>query len=216
MLRIYSYHGQSMTSRIVRFALGLVLFSFTASPCRAVSFCSLEIRITDSGSNPQRALVRIYEQGSDKATAETWSSGLSGIASICDLGIRPVKATVSQDGCNEVTVRTIPLRWKETTIVKVVYDPCPRGDFPGPPPCQFLVRIRSVNGSPLSSASLLFGGSAHSDTSDTYGRLFFLLPYQKRFEGELRREGYSSISREFSCLEAGRISEDIVTLQPRP
>jgi hypothetical protein len=178
-------------------ALLLLVWSTTTS---AASYCSLKVIVVNPEGIEVEAAVRVTEPNGRILEQENKLGGIE----FCDLGVSPVTVAVgSEAACNAVTVRNVKLRWRVTSVVKVIYDreACIQHPPPDPVPlCKILLRIADAQKHWLSGAQVKVSTPfQHTYTADEYGRVMLRSEYGPDLQGVVNLAGYSPKEFKFPC-----------------
>jgi len=185
------------------------LFLFSADCFAAEKYCSLEVTVESEYTDP--ILVTVVEADGWKSQRDTEA----GVARFCGLGIRPVSVVVGKAGCNQVTVRDVPLRWMKTIALRVVHQrsPC-LGESPPVAACSFLLRFSNHEREAIGGVALKAQAPIPEvREADEYGRIFFRIAAGKTLTGVADHDGYLPQSVSIECVRANAWLERLVVLQ---
>lgn len=178
------------------------------------SYCSLRIAI--QASPPQlEPEVRVTEPNGAQLRSRT----TGGIVSFCSLGIRPVTVSVGDTGCNQVILNNVPMRWRQTVELRIIYDitPCRVEQIPAPA-CSMLVRVYDDRGEPIPNARM--DAESPRDRvieTDALGRMLVLVPLNQSLNARVYAKGYSDASIHLACRSGIlTLEEKIVLSSPKP
>lgn len=157
------------------------------------------------------APVTVEEQNGRIVTMENTRGGVR----FCDLGLLPVTITVGSPTCNQVSVRAVPLEWRETKTVKIIYDrgPCLR-DLPPVAACQILFRFVDEQGKWI--AGVMFdppiAGAEHPQ-SDHFGRMLVSIAAGTEIRAAVKRKGYRPDNVRLTCTRDLMFAERLIKLR---
>jgi hypothetical protein len=180
----------------------------------AQDYCSLIVQVVDPGGNKvSRVSVSAQEGGGRIVTASTEEDGE---AHFCDLGVRGVTITIGVTiGCQTI-VRNLPLEWRLTTKIKILYD-CAPCLYDPPPPiflCSVLFRFKDGGGNWISGVG--FDPPAprpRNLRSDSYGRTMVVLANGEVLHTRTMKEGYLPEAIDLTCSRNLLDRERVVTLR---
>jgi hypothetical protein len=188
-----------------------IIFILAVTGLRAAGYCSLSVKVESPSGKVMDVRVVVEEQNGSK----TEKTAREGLAEFCGLGMKPVSVTVGGQGCNQVVVRDIPLRWNETRKVSVLYDldPC-NIDAPPVPACAILFRFIDSKRVPISTAILSEQKPfAQSHVADDYGRILVRIAAGQELSGEALANGYKPVQISIPCTTLNQRLEQIVVLE---
>jgi hypothetical protein len=197
--------------------VGTLLFWLAVFPAIAVSqeFCSLEVQVVHpSGFGLSGIPVWVYEADGRVEYALTEN----GLARFCGLGIRGVSVRAGHS-CGEVTVKSIPLEWSLTRVVKIVYDqaPCLLDEPPPILPCSILFRFRDENGKWIPDVQFSPPLRRWPNLrSDEFGRAMVSMAGREELHVTAGREGYMPEKVDLVCTRSLSRVERLVTLRKAP
>ena len=167
-------------------AVALASLFLAESPAIAQEYCSLTVRVTDPDGSRLRISVTVEEQNGRVETGEQISTDVR----FCDLGALPVTVKVGDDGtCNRVTVRDVPVAWREPYLLRITYDPEPcLRDLPLPvnPTCRVVFRIVNPGGGWASNVKIVvLTPKRLTLAADGFGRASFLAAPMQTITGDI-------------------------------
>ncbi len=135
----------------------------------------------------------------------------------CDLGIVPVAVTVGPEGCNQVTVKDVPVNYRETLNLLVVYDPVAcrhEGPRLGRPPCRILLRVLEGDGwNWLAGAAVKSSSVKDGSVTDSAGRLLINAHRGDHIVGLVQLNGYETARFTYDCLGLSSDHELLIRLR---
>jgi len=175
--------------------------------CSAASmsreYCAFEVVVkSPSGRQVRGAPVNAQKDGTDFAKTMTDDNGT---ARICDAPSGLVDIVIGGNVCGAVAVRHLRAYWMTTRQVFVTYQNCSGEEWAVPSGCRLTIRLRDgLDLSPIAGVRLVvpkggLRGLPGSETSDRFGRIFQLVPYDKALTGTLEKRGYISASVSEPC-----------------
>jgi hypothetical protein len=190
-------------------ALSIVILN--AARLSAADYCSLEVRVVAPSGKPVETRVVVVEMNGRKAER---TSGTE-LTKFCGLGVSPVSIAVGDAGCNQVVVRNVPLRWRETTHLSVMYDdtPCLGEDIPVAA-CAFLLRFVDGQLDPVGAVSFEEQKPfLESRRGDEFGRVFVRIAAGQELVGVASAKGYKSAKVSLFCESKNQKLEQLVALE---
>jgi hypothetical protein len=183
------------------------------SPLAAKSYCSLTISVLNPKGQQIEVPIEVREKSGRTIAKQQLPT--TGEVQFCDLGILPVDVAVGIEGCNQVSIRDVPLDWKEPYRLKVMYDPepCLRDPPPAPKPyCKVLLRVADADGRCITKANIKFDKPGRKELlTDNAGRAFGLLTVKDTLSGAVSAPGYGVTTFSIRCTEVGN-QEELVKL----
>ena len=181
-------------------------------PLTAQNYCSLRVSVLAPNGQRPEVPVEVREKNGRKIEKE---QDITTDLQFCDLGILPVTVVVGLQGCNQVVINDVPLRWKEPYTLKVTYDPKLCMDHRVPPPtpyCEVLLRITGPDGKWISNATVAFDDPTRPQLrTDSAGRAFDLVKLNGILKGTVTAPGYAPKTFSVACSDV-KSHEEILKL----
>jgi hypothetical protein len=180
----------------------------------AADQCSLVVRaLTPDGERPE-APISVLEQNGRVERHDQEDADVR----FCDLGILPVTVKVGSDGiCNQVTIKDVPIRYGETYLLTVTYDPgpCLRDTPPPPVPvCTMLFRVTDRTGEWLPKAQIrLTSPTLIQLMTDEYGRAIFHARVETRIAGTVSAITFRPKEFAWTCSQSSPLHEEQIRLE---
>lgn len=188
-----------------------IILIIAVTGLRAAGYCSLRVKVESPSGKMVDVHVVVEEQNGSKIEKTT----VKGLAEFCGLGIKPVSVTVGGQGCNQVVVRDVPLRWNETREVSVRYDldPC-NVDPPPVAVCAILFRFIDSKRVPVDTVTLNEQKPfAQLHPTDDYGRILVRIAAGEAISGEALADGYKPVQISIPCTTLNQRLEQTVVLE---
>src|SRR5215472_9750401 len=196
---------------VLVFAVACILVG-SATPVVAQDYCSLKVRVlTPPDARPEVPVVVKERNG---RTIEMEQGPNSEDVLFCDLGMLPVTVIVGQEGCNQITIKDVPLSWKKmySLVVNYDYGACMRETF-SIPYCERLLRVKGTDGKWVKEAKIKFNDPAFPERgTDSAGRSLFSLKLHGNVGGSIIAPGYIRKNFSFGCPDLDN-QEEILTLE---
>ena len=177
----------------------------------AAEHCSLRVTVLTPSGEPVTARILVEEKNGWKLEQQS----TPGPTNFCGLGIHPVSVTVGDEGCNQVVVRNVPLKWDETTHLTVTYDmkPC-LGETPPVAACDVLLRVIGVKRDPVDGATFEEQKPfPELRRGDVFGRIFIRIAAGQELTGIASARGYRPAQIKIPCVSRNQRHEQIVVLE---
>lgn len=177
----------------------------------ASDYCSLEVKVVSDDGKKLITGIQVYEAGG--SVREAISEG--GIATFCDLGIKPVTVKVGASGCNRVVVEDVQLDWGNTTRLKIVYkhEPCYK-TVAAAPGCRALLRVRNDQAW-IQGAKILneLDRKRVLDRTDKYGRTMLYLSPNSRQEIVVSAGAAGDVRTTLNCVPGATEIERVLVVR---
>jgi hypothetical protein len=182
---------------------GLAFYLMSAAgPVAAQDYCSLHVRVRTPSGQRLEVPVEVREKNGRKTEKEQTPTV---DVSFCDLGILPVTVVVGIEGCNQVVITDVPLKWKQPYTLKVTYDvaPCMDHRVPSPTPyCEVLLRVMGSDGKWIGNATVNFDDPSRPQLhTDSAGRAYDLVKLNRILKGTASAPGYTPRSFSIVCSD---------------
>lgn len=175
-------------------------------------YCSLVVRVLDRQGEDTEAWVTVEERDGRRLREENAPGGLR----FCDLGILPVTVMVGDPACNQVIVRNVPLEWRQTRELRILYDrePC-LIDRPPVAACRILYRFADPGGNWVKGVSLRVDSPYPEELrGDSFGRVLVRIAAGEELRAQAMADGYRAAELRLACTPEVSSVERKVTLYP--
>lgn len=192
--------------------------ALTLMACRAgAAECSLVVKVIDTNGTPVHAWIRVEESGGRHLEKRHSPGGVQ----FCDLGIRPVRVTVTpvSAGCSWSVSVPVDLVWDKTQTSSITV---PAGDCEFRPSalilgkCRVLYRVMDDTGRWIHGARVTVTANSSQSSADTddYGRaLFRNFPLDSALRVTVETAQYESKTAESLC-NTDRL-EQMIEMRPK-
>jgi hypothetical protein len=199
--------------QVINLLLLLLVILAPATTLFAESNCSLKVQVLSPRGDEVEALVTVTESTGRALKKENQVGGIG----FCDLGVLPVTVVVGKGTCNQVTVQGVQLSWRETVVVKVIYDvePCMHDAPPSPEPsCSVLLRMADMKQQWLSGARVKLTAPLERDyTADEFGRVMLGAKHGPDLKGLILQPGFRTKEFRFPCSRGQSLQEHVLVLE---
>jgi hypothetical protein len=180
-------------------------------------YCAYEIRVRSPEGKPLAGVIAGIAQ-KEHSIIEL-RTDQTGTARICDAPQTRVDVIAGMDWCGLVVVKKVRPDWLHTRTINIIYAPEDCGGFTySPTECHMLVSLQNQRGEPVSGVKFEGSGPVRGSgpmISDSFGRIFVVLPDKRTLKGRFNRIGFGSAEVSHRCAVFNDNSPEVRLTLPK-